>query len=104
MTRIEFQKKLKDLKLNIKEFSTLSKVPVTTAYGWTDESLPEWVESWLDNYKTIKDYQEKEKQMKEKKLKSNNLTNAYDLEYYKNIEEKAKKYDKLKKIVNRLFD
>lgn len=75
MTKKEFNAKLKELNLSIVEFSKISNVSYPTANGWNDDTkrIPAWVSSWLENYEVAKNY--------------------------KDIQEKAKKYDDIKKII-----
>lgn len=75
MTKKEFNDKLKKLNLSISEFSKLSNLPYQTAVSWNDDKrpFPAWVSSWLENYEVAKNY--------------------------KHLQEKAKKYDDIKKII-----
>jgi hypothetical protein len=52
MTKLEFNKLLSDANLTKKEFSNIVKLSSVTVTGWggVEKSIPEWVESWLENY------------------------------------------------------
>jgi len=53
MLKNEFDKKLKDINIDRKEFSLLSETSYTTVTNWNDKTkpIPKWVSSWLENYK-----------------------------------------------------
>jgi len=46
-----FVKLLKKADLNKKEFSKKTKLAYSTVGNWTtNNNIPDWVESWLENY------------------------------------------------------
>ena len=62
MTKEQFLIRLKDLKLNKREFSDISTVPYSTVNNWgtyiNDKPLPipQWVESYLIYYEKSKKF------------------------------------------------
>ena len=56
MDKNEFTQRLKELKLNNKEFSKISKIPYSTVTGWGCLAnnkilpIPVWVEPFLEYY------------------------------------------------------
>ncbi len=58
-----FVELLKKSSLNKKEFSEKTKLAYSTVANWsTTSNVPDWVESWLENYikaKTYKDIKDK---------------------------------------------
>jgi hypothetical protein len=48
----EFKNKLKECKLNIKEFANLTGLnPDSISNSWKKvDKIPKWAETWLDNY------------------------------------------------------
>ena len=51
MDILELEKVLEDIKLSKKEFAELTKLPYQTIMNWKrNNSVPVWVESWLQNY------------------------------------------------------
>ncbi len=53
MTKEEFDKTLKSINLDRKTFAELTNVSYNTVSNWNDNKkpVPNWVESWLNNYK-----------------------------------------------------
>jgi len=48
---IEFEEKLNNIGLSKKEFSESTSLPYQTVMNWKrNNSVPVWVESWLENY------------------------------------------------------
>lgn len=55
MDNNKFVKLLKESNLNKKEFSEKTKLAYSTVANWsTTNNVPEWVESWLENYTKAK--------------------------------------------------
>ncbi len=55
MNKNIFIKLLKEVGLSKKEFASLSKVSYGTVSNWSeDRPIPDWVESWLQNYRKAK--------------------------------------------------
>lgn len=51
MNNDKFVELLKESKLNKKEFSDKTKLAYSTVANWsTTDNVPDWVESWLQNY------------------------------------------------------
>lgn len=59
----EFELKLEETTINKKVFAELTSLPYQTVMNWKrNDSVPAWVQSWLDNYikaKSYKDIKEK---------------------------------------------
>ena len=50
----EFEKELIKSGLNLKDFSTLTNIPLSTIYGWSSKrkfETPSWTKAYLDLYK-----------------------------------------------------
>ncbi|MBZ8002660.1 helix-turn-helix domain-containing protein [Campylobacter canadensis] len=58
MTKKIFIARLKRNHLSLDDFAKLTNIPAGTVYGWNRENktVPNWVESWLDNYEKAKLY------------------------------------------------
>lgn len=52
MKKQEFDGLLRDISLSRKEFADITGVAYSTIGNWHDEKkpVPDWVESWLENY------------------------------------------------------
>ena len=47
----KFEEKLEEAKINKKIFSELTALPYQTVMNWKrNDTIPVWVESWLQNY------------------------------------------------------
>ena len=59
MDKNTFNALLAENNLNRKDFAFLSGIQYATVGRWNDENrpIPNWVESWLDNYKKAKNYE-----------------------------------------------
>jgi len=53
MIKEEFDKILKNIDLDRKAFAELTSISYNTVNNWNDNKkpIPNWVESWLSNYK-----------------------------------------------------
>jgi len=53
MIKEEFDKTLKSIDLDRKAFAELTNISYNTVNNWNDNKkpIPNWVESWLSNYK-----------------------------------------------------
>jgi len=86
MNRSEFTKKVKEAGLTKKEFAAMIGVNYGNVLGWgrkyvkkfdnsaTEQrvvKIPVWIDSWLDNYKKAKKFDE----LKKIKLQESNLVN-----------------------------
>lgn len=59
MLNADFENKLKELKLNKRDFSVLCGLGYTTITNWRGfGKTPEWVESYLEFYEKAKKYDE----------------------------------------------
>lgn len=57
MLNTDFENKLKELKLNKRDFSELCGLGYTTITNWRGfGKTPEWVRSWLENYELAQKY------------------------------------------------
>ncbi|CAM3935935.1 hypothetical protein [Arcobacter cloacae] len=62
MTKEEFNSKLKELNLSIKDFSQIADIPYSTINNWgftKDEKtipVPKWVNPFLEHYEKSKKY------------------------------------------------
>lgn len=55
MNNDTFEKKLEDSNINKTIFSELTSLPYQTLMNWKrNDSVPVWVESWLENYNKAK--------------------------------------------------
>lgn len=59
MTKKVFIARLKKNHLSLDDFAKLTNIPSGTVYNWNRENktVPNWVESWLDNYEKAKLYE-----------------------------------------------
>lgn len=59
MTKKIFIARLKKNHLSLDDFAKLTNIPSGTVYNWNRENktVPNWVESWLDNYEKAKLYE-----------------------------------------------
>ena len=70
MDNNKFVKLLKESNLNKKQFSEKTKLAYSTVGNWaTSNNVPDWVESWLENYNKVKAYDD----IKEKILEIENI-------------------------------
>ena len=67
MTNEEFEIKLKNVKLTKKEFSRMVKMSYGGVVNWgrSHQSVPEWVESWLEMYSEIQKFNGLKKSIKD---------------------------------------
>lgn len=57
MTYEEFDKVLKEFRLNKKEFAKLTNMSYTGVTNWNQRNqTPAWVDSWLENYEKANKY------------------------------------------------
>lgn len=67
MTNNEFEKKLKEMELTKKEFSRLVDMSYGGVVNWgrATQTIPNWVESWLELYKKNQKFDNLKKSIKE---------------------------------------
>ena len=67
MTNNEFEKKLKEIELTKKEFSRLVDMSYGGVVNWgrATQTIPNWVESWLELYKKNQKFNNLKKSIKE---------------------------------------
>ena len=67
----EFKSKLQKANLNIELFAQMMGKSKSSIYSWSSRGIPDWVESWLDNYIKAKNCE----------YSLNELSKEYDLWY-----------------------
>ena len=67
MTNNEFEIKLKDIGITKKEFASLVDMSYGGVVNWgrSTQTIPNWVESWLELYKKNKNFEKLKKSIKE---------------------------------------
>jgi len=67
MTNEDFEKILKSTKLTKKEFAKMVKMSYGGVVNWgrSHQSVPEWVESWLEMYSEMQKFNELKRSIKD---------------------------------------
>ena len=54
----DFEELLNEIGINKKEFASITELSYQTVMNWNNiDSVPKWVKSWIDNYKSKKKFE-----------------------------------------------
>lgn len=57
LNNLDFEKRIESLNISKKKFSDLTNLPYQTIMNWKrNETVPIWIESWLEYYTKAKSY------------------------------------------------
>lgn len=67
MLKKDFDEFLDSLGLSRKDFGCLANIPYTTINNWNDtnRTIPNWVHSWLENYKNSQKFKKIKEMIKD---------------------------------------
>jgi DNA-binding transcriptional regulator YiaG len=66
MNNLEFENIIENIDMSKKDFAEQTKLPYQTIMNWKrNDSLPVWVESWLENYIEKQNFQKIKQTLKD---------------------------------------